>query len=55
MNLTAGIGGDDAVHEVQELDASTAPVMAGFDQAGGHLRAANRVVVPWRLYSWLNR
>ena len=31
MNLAAGIGGDDTVHEIQELDAPTAPVMAGFD------------------------
>jgi hypothetical protein len=27
MNLAAGMGGDDAVHEVRELNATTAPVM----------------------------
>src|SRR6201993_775791 len=53
MNLAVGIGGDDAVHEIQELDAATAPVMAGFDQTGGHFESRNRVVVPWRLHSWL--
>src|SRR5262249_45836297 len=29
-------------------------LMTGLDQAGGHSSAANRVVVPCRLYSWLN-
>jgi hypothetical protein len=35
VNLAARMLGDDAVHEVQELDAPAAAVVAGFDQAGG--------------------
>jgi len=54
MSLLAGIGGDGAVHEVQELDPSTAPVMATPDQAGSDVQGGERVVVPWRMYSWLN-
>ena len=34
MDLLARIGGDDAVHEVEELDAPAALVMAGGDLAG---------------------
>ena len=36
VNFSAGMFGDDAVHEVQKLDSPTAPVMAGSDLAGGH-------------------
>jgi len=54
MSLLAGIGGDGAVHEVQELDPSAAPVMATPDQAGSDVQGGERVVVPWRMYSWLN-
>jgi hypothetical protein len=39
VDLAARMFGDDAVHEVQELDAPAAPVMAGFDQAGGDLQS----------------
>jgi hypothetical protein len=37
VNLTTQMLSDDAVHEVQELDAPAAPVVARFDQTGGHL------------------
>ena len=29
--------GDEAVHEVKELDAPAAPIMAGLGQTGGHI------------------
>src|SRR5712671_2278902 len=42
VHLPARVFGDDAVHEVQELEAPAAPVMAGFDQAGGHLQSGEQ-------------
>ena len=38
MNFAVRVAGDDAVHEIQELDAPTALVVAGLDPAGGHLQ-----------------
>jgi hypothetical protein len=37
VNFPVRMLGDDAVHKVRELDAPAAAVVAGFDQAGGHL------------------
>ena len=39
VNLPAWMIDDDAVHEMQELDAPAAPVMAGFDEAGDHIQS----------------
>jgi hypothetical protein len=38
VNFAAGMGGDGAVHEVQELDPPAAPVMAAPDQTRGHVQ-----------------
>ena len=37
VDLLAWIGGDDAVHEIEELDAPATLVMAGSDVAGEHV------------------
>src|SRR5882672_4488630 len=39
MNLSAWVIDDDAVHEMQELDAPAPPVMARFDEAGDHIQS----------------
>jgi len=46
MDLAPGMFGREAVHEIEELDAPAALIMAGLDQAVATSRAANRVVVP---------
>ena len=48
VNVASRVVGDDAVHEVQELDPPTALVMAGLDQPVGHLqrRKQGRGAVP---------
>src|SRR5215831_20683695 len=38
VSLAARIFGDEAVHEVQELDTPATPVMTGLDQTGGDLQ-----------------
>ncbi len=38
VDLPARMIDDDAVHEMPELDAPAAPVMAGVDQAGDHIQ-----------------
>jgi len=42
VNPPAGMAGENAVHEVQELEAPAAPIMAGFDQTGGHLQSCEQ-------------
>jgi len=37
MDLATGMVGHQAVHEIQELDAPAALVMAGLDQASGNI------------------
>ena len=37
MDLPAGMLGNHAVHEIQELDATAALIMAGLDQASGNI------------------
>ena len=37
MDLAAGMFGNQAVHEIQELDAPAALIMAGLDQASGDI------------------
>jgi hypothetical protein len=37
VDLFAQSGGDDLVHEIEELDAPAAPAVAGRDLAGGNL------------------
>ncbi len=39
MNLAAGVLGDDAVHEVEELGAAAALVMIALHQPRGHLQS----------------
>ena len=46
MDLPAGMIGNQAVHEIQELDATAALIMAGLDQASGNIEGGDRVVVP---------
>ena len=41
MDLAAGMFGRQAVHEVQELDAPAALIMAGLDQASGNLEGGD--------------
>ncbi len=41
--------GDDVVHEVEEFDAPPALLVRGRHLAGGPSKAANSVVVPFRL------
>jgi hypothetical protein len=38
VDFAARVVGDDAVHEIQELDPPAALVMAGLDHSGGHLQ-----------------
>jgi len=42
MQLCVGIEGDDAVHEVQELTATTTRVMAGSHQARGYFQSSKQ-------------
>jgi hypothetical protein len=37
MDLAAGLFGNHAVHEIEELDAPAALIMAGLDQASGNI------------------
>jgi len=37
MDLAAGMFGNHAVHEIHELDAPAALIMAGLDQASGNI------------------
>ena len=38
VQLAAGMRGDEAVHEVEELDPAATPVVAGLDQTGGDIQ-----------------
>src|SRR5215510_7968519 len=42
MDLAAGMSGNQAVHEIQELDATAALIMAGFDQASGNIEGGEQ-------------
>ena len=46
MDLPAGMFGNHAVHEIQELDATAALIMAGLDQASGNIERGEQGVVP---------
>ena len=43
VDLFAPSGGDDLVHEIEELDAPAAPVVVGRDLAGGDLEGGATV------------
>ena len=43
VDLFARLGDDDLVHEIEELDAPAAPVVAGRDLAGGDLEGGTTV------------
>jgi hypothetical protein len=49
MDFALRIGGDDPVHEVEKFDAPASLVVAATTSPLATLRAANSVVVPWRL------
>ena len=53
MQLRFGMLGYYPIHEVQELAVATTTVVAHRYRPVWTSKAANRVVVPWRLYSWL--
>ena len=42
VQLAVRVLGDEAVHKVQKFDPPTAPVMAAFDQAGGHVEGGKQ-------------
>ena len=42
MDLPAGMIGNQAVHEIQELDATAALIMAGLDQASGNIEGGEQ-------------
>ena len=42
MDLAAGMIGSQAVHEIQELDATAALIMAGRDQASGNIQSGEQ-------------
>src|SRR5215510_9016484 len=42
MDLAAGMFGNQAVHEIEELDATAALIMAGFDQASGNIEGGEQ-------------
>ena len=42
MDLAAGMLGNQAVHEIHELDAPAALIMAGLDQARGNIEGGEQ-------------
>ncbi len=47
VDLAAGMVGYDAIHEVEKLHATAAPIVIAFHQSGGHFQS--RKQVPCRL------
>jgi hypothetical protein len=49
VQIAVGMVRHDLVHEVQELTAPTAGIVAGFTWPEATPKAANKVVVIWRV------